>query len=371
MRKQIILVACAAMLAGSFATDALADMSASFDRSANVNGLQEKLSSSVSLGNFQSNVIGYNIYNRMADRQQNMLLSAVPGAPFPSQRDKHDYLAVLAALDMGHTQDLCHSQEADLTGEARAVYRVVRYSECYTLHAGTPAGMPAGDLDQLSVYGPVQSFNAASSAVGFWTAWAIFHHVFTVQDYAHQLDVLAPSMMFNTANSNASNRVVWQVQAYLNAYAYGAHGFTSGNMLPLVPLCEASQANACGITPSDFNPEESERELMQAVKAFSGKATEAAQVRIDREIQETRAELVHSGIRVVGTVAAAPSALQGTWKPDPAQLRMQALQVRARQQMQLSFDRDAACRAKLQLPQNPSLWSHQQILEHAQCVLGD
>lgn len=368
MRKQIILAACAALLAAAVSTDALADMSASFDRSANVNGLQEKLSSSVSLNSFHSNVIGYNIYNRMHNTRQNELLSAVPGVPFPSEADKDDYLAVLDALDLGHTQDLCHSPQANLGGEARAVYRTIRYSECYTLQLGG-ASLPAGGLDRVSVYGPASSVNAASSAVGFWTAWAIFHHVFTVQDYAHQLDVLMPRMMFSPGEGvNASNRVVWQVQAYLSAYAYGAHGFTAGNMLPLVPLCEASQANACGIAPADFDPEASQHELMQAVQAFASRQQEAAQVRINREIRETRAELLHSGIRVVGAAAAAPAAPQSTWRPDPFQERAQATQTQARAQLELSSDRDAACRAKLQLPQNPALWSPQQIVAHARCL---
>lgn len=364
--KKLSLLA-AVVIAGAAATQtiALADMSASFDRSANVNGLQQKLSSSVSLSSFQANIIGYNIYQRMGDPRQSMLLGAVPGMPFPSPRAKQDYLAVLAALHFAHPQKLCHSAMRSMPGEAGAAYRVIRYSECYALHAGGSV-LPAGDLDGHDV-------NSASSAIGEWAAWAIFHGVFTPMGYANQLDVLAPSMMWNPANVNYfTNRVVWQVQAYINAYAYGPGGFSTGNMLPLVPLCMAGQANTCGIPPGYFDPQASQQQLLEQVRAWSKRRDAAAAVRIDREVRAVRQRLLASGIPLPANVSApaATTSLSGTWKPGPRLIQQRAQEERRAMKLRQALGRDATCRQRLGLSANAATWTQQQIAAHARCVLG-
>jgi hypothetical protein len=366
VKKLLSTVAAVAILGAALLPKlALADMSASFDRSANVNGLQQKLSSSVSINSFQPNVIGFNIYTQQSNPQRSLLFGAVPSMPFPSQRAKDDYLRVLVALDFGHPQDLCHGGLLHLSGEVRSAYRVIFYSECYTLHEGG-AQQPAGALDGDDV-------NSASSAVGFWDAWAIFHGVFTPKELADQLDVLTPSTMFNVGNINASNRVVWQVQAYLQAYAYGHGGFTTGNMLPLVPLCVAGQSNSCGITPMDFDPQYSQRMLLHEVRAFAEKRSASAQQRIDREVHEIRQQLVASGIKgpfTVNSPTAPTQALSGTWTPDPHLQRQQALEAQRTAQVQQTTTRDAVCRHRLGLPANANTWTQAQIIAHAQCVVG-
>lgn len=381
IEKMLRRAAAFAALAAAFLVLALlalrpahADMSASYDRSNTVNGVDQKFSSSFSLSAFEPPAVAWQIYKRMHNPRESLRMAAMPYAPFPSEQDREGYLQVLAALNFGQPSPECSSKWADsLTGKAADTYKVIRDSEC-SWEPRTIGPIDGGSPSQLTPpYSP-------SSAVGYWVAWAIFHDVFTPEDYAAQLKRLArPDLLYNMQGGEQPvvyGRVQWQIDAYINAYAYGRRGFSRGNLLPAVPLCEIMQANTCGITSLD--PDAAQHVLLQEVQQEVSKlqstlddSNDKAQNRIDLEVRQLRQRLVQAGVKVYGLAPAAAEApaarapTVATWSnPEQDQMQQRMRQLRA------ASDRDQQCRAQLHLSAIASSWTPQQIVAHARCVMG-
>lgn len=386
LRRAAAFGALAAVLGGLAllsSRQAHADMSASYDRSNTVNGVNQKLSSSISLSAFDPPAVAWRVYHRMRNPRESLRMAAMPDAPFPSEQDREEYLQVLAALNFGQPFPKDSSKWASsLTGKAAYTYKVIRESE-FSWSRGTMTGpLDGGPPPQLKPpYSP-------SSAVGYWVAWAVFHDVFTPEDYEAQLKRLVrPDMLYNLQGGSeapvAYGRVQLQVDAYINAYAYGQRGFARGNLLPAVPLCEIMQANTCGITSLD--PGEAQQQLLQEVRREIGKlqstldhSNNRAQTRIDLEVRQLRQRLEQAGIKVYGLApsavgapaAKAPAAARqpsaaATWSsPEQAKIQQRMAQLRG------ESDRDQQCRTQLHLSAIASTWTQQQIAAHARCVMG-
>lgn len=379
LHQAATLAVLAALLAGLSALSsrqARADMSASYDRSSTVNGVNQKLSSSFNLAGFEPPAVAWQIYRRMHNPAESLRMAAMPDVPFPSEQDREGYLQVLAALDFGHPFPKESSKWASsLTGKAADTYKVIRESE-FSWSRGTMTGpLDGGAPSQLTPpYSP-------SSAVGYWVAWAVFHDVFTPADYEAQLKRLVrPDLLNNFQGGSeapvAYGRVQLQVDAYINAYAYGQHGFAQGNLLPAVPLCEIMQSNTCGIVP--FDPDEAQHQLQQEVQREVGKlqssldhSNNQAQGRIDLEVRQLRKRLEQAGIKVYGLAPAAAEApvaqapAVATWSnPEQAKMRQRMGQIGA------EMNQDQQCRAKLHLSAIASTWTPQQIAAHGRCVMG-
>jgi hypothetical protein len=237
-----------AMLVFPYLSHANGGQSYDFSRSTTVNGQQQKYQSGLSLSNFSDdqylNMVSTKIYN---------MISGWKVTPQSSYQQFDDEYSLIP-------------------------YRMPLHAN--SLPADDP-GVTSLFKEVLDLYGKTVYKYGNSSAVGtgilpaMWVADAYRAGLLDKNAYLYnfrQCLAMAPQRILGSNFAGSMLNVEptkCLIGSYVMTYGVSQNGFPSGNLLPLIPLCEVAQGNSCGI---DIGWDNRKNEISNQKKASFEKA---------------------------------------------------------------------------------------------------